>query len=342
MAGRRTAARLVLSLAALVAVALPTLVQPASVAAEYVEGSAPAPLLQAGPTDLTLTNTGPGHRVDGFIADASNPFNPANDPYPPSNPTTGWTEKDESFAGVILGTPAGGPNDSLKLYCIDIRTPTGISYDYSLGTWDTANVPRAGYVARILNDYYPNTQEPSSLTDASDKGAAVQAAVWFFSDRYVLDTNDRLRSAVVAIVADVKTKGPVVQPPPPTLNISPPTVMGLAGSVLGPFTVTSTTPTVTVSAVGGTMYSDAAGTVQILDGATVNSGSLIYVRSAVSGASSVTLLARAVATVPDRERLSVYRRCQFRAEAHPCSNRDADDNGERHCSVPGSGVADCQ
>jgi hypothetical protein len=137
------------ALATLLAMVLPMLVQPASVMAEFVQGPAVAPQLQAqsGPTDLTLTNTGPGHSVNGFIANASNPFNPATDPYPPSNPTSGWSTKNESFAGVILATPAGGPRDSLKLYCIDIDTSTSINYNYALGTWDNANVPRAGYVA---------------------------------------------------------------------------------------------------------------------------------------------------------------------------------------------------
>ena len=51
----------------------------------------------------------------------------------------------------------------MTLYCIDINTDTYIGNGYALGTWDDANVPNVGYVARILDEYYPNTNEPSSL-----------------------------------------------------------------------------------------------------------------------------------------------------------------------------------
>jgi hypothetical protein len=37
------------------------------------------------------------------------------DPYPPSNPTTGFTPQDEGFAGIIIGVPTdGSANLSLK------------------------------------------------------------------------------------------------------------------------------------------------------------------------------------------------------------------------------------
>ena len=96
--------------------------------------------------------------------------------------------------------PPTGGGDDLSLYCIDINTDTLIGIGYDLGTWDAANVPKVGYVARLLNEYYPNTNEPAALTDLNQKAAAVQAAIWFFSDRYVLSTSDPLHDAVVAIV----------------------------------------------------------------------------------------------------------------------------------------------
>ena len=64
-----------------------------------------------------------------------------------------------------------------------------------------------GYVARLLNEYYPNTTEPAALTDLNQKAAAVQAAIWFFSDRYVLNTSDPLHATVVAIVDDISKVG---------------------------------------------------------------------------------------------------------------------------------------
>ena len=138
-----------------------------------------------GNTEMTVTSWSPGQGVAGFIADKDNPFDPATAPYPPSNPATGWTSKNESFAGVIHGTPTGG-GTPLNLYCIDINTDTTTGIGYELGNWDAGGVsPRVGYVARLLNDYYPHTDEPAALTDLNQKAAAVQASMWFFSDRYV-------------------------------------------------------------------------------------------------------------------------------------------------------------
>ena len=76
-----------------------------------------------------------------------------------------------------------------------------------LGTWNAANVPNVGHVAQLLNKYYPNTTEPAALTDLNQRAAAVQAAIWFFSDRYVLNTDDPLHAAVVAIVNDIRKWG---------------------------------------------------------------------------------------------------------------------------------------
>jgi Domain of unknown function (DUF5979)/Thioester domain len=246
-------------------------------------------------TQMTLTSTGAGHSVDGFIANADNPFDSATQPYPTTNPVSGFTPKNESFAGIINGTPTGG-GSNLELYCIDILTSTYIGFGYELGTWDSANVPNVGFVARILNEYYPNTNEPSSLTSAADKAAAVQAAIWYFSDRYVLSTSDPLHAAVAAIVTKVQSEGPLIQPPPPTLAITPTNASGPAGSVVGPFTVTSSLADATVSAVGATMYANAAATVPIANGTKVPSGTQIWLKS--TGPSSAVLRATAEATVP--------------------------------------------
>jgi hypothetical protein len=165
-------------------------------------------------------------------------------------------------------------------------------------------------VARLLNEYYPNTNQPSGLTDLNQRAAAVQAAIWFFSDRFVLSTSDPLHSAVVDIVNRIRSEGPLVQPPPPTLTISPSHLSGPAGGVLGPFTVTTSTqgrarrrrrrlraaPLATVTATGGNMFSDAAGTVPIANGAAVPSGQKIWVGS--TGPATAVLQATAEATVP--------------------------------------------
>jgi len=167
---------------------------------------------------------------------------------------------------------------------------------YELGTWTESNVPRVGYIAQILNSYFPTVPAaPAGLSSDAQRAAAVQAAIWYFSDRYVLNTGDPLHNAVAEIVAAVIAAGPLVQPPPPSLTIIPATRSGPAGTAVGPFLVTSTAAT-TVTAVGADMFADAGATTPIAGGATVASGSNIWLRS--TGPATALLAATAVATVP--------------------------------------------
>ncbi len=139
-------------------------------------------------------------------------------------------------------------------------------------------------------------QRAGRLDQLTREAAAVQAAIWFFSDRYVLNTSDPLHDAVVAIVDFVRQRrGRSSSPPPPTLTITPTTLSAPAGSVIGPFTVTSTVSPITVTATGATMYSDANATMPITGG-TVASGAQIWLKS--TGPTAAVLEATAQATVP--------------------------------------------
>ena len=217
-----------------------------------------------------MSGTGPGRGVSGFIPDATNPFDPVLNGYPTSNPTTGFTPKDEGFAGVIFGQPTDG-SATLSLYCFDLFTDTWPGIGYALGTWDAATVPNVGYVARILNEYYPFVPtQPAGLANTTEQAAAVQAAIWFFSDRYVLNTSDPLHDTVAAIVAHIISEGPATAPPAPSLAITPTNASGAStNAIVGPFTVTSGAGSATVTATGADMFSDAAGTSSIANGATV-------------------------------------------------------------------------
>ena len=162
------------------------LLQVAPAGAVVRHGPPPTRAKVRGNTEMRVTDWYPGQSVTGFIADPSNPFDPVVDGYPAHNPTDGWSTKNEGFAGVIHGTPPGG-GAPLNLYCIDINTDTWGGIGYALGTWDASNVRNVGFVARILNEYYPNTDLPD-LGNEDETAAAVQAAIWFFSDRYVLNS----------------------------------------------------------------------------------------------------------------------------------------------------------
>ena len=163
-----------------------------------------------------------------------------------------------------------------------------------------ATVPNVGYVARILNEYYPFVpSQPAGLANTTEQAAAVQAAIWFFSDRYVLDTSDPLHATVAAIVAHIISEGPATAPPPPSLAITPTNASGASTSaIVGPFTVTSGVGSATVAATGADMFSDAAGTSPIANPGPVTTPAQIWLRS--TGPTSAILQATAKTTVPQQ------------------------------------------
>ena len=232
----------------------------------------------------------------GGIAPVGSSFDPLAG-YPADIPA-GFQTLNEGFAGVITAR-AQGNGDTLSMYCIDIRTSTYPGIGYENGTWDESNVPNVGYVARLLNGYYPITGEPAAAPNVDARAAAVQSAIWFFTDKYVLAPTDPVRDLAAAIVADVIAQGPLVQPPPPNLTIDPTTDRGPADAGLGPFTVTGDSgQSVTVAATGASMFSDAAGTTEIANNSTVPVGQQVWLRATGLGASMATLTATGVATVP--------------------------------------------
>ncbi len=99
----------------------------------------------------------------------------------------------------------------------------------------------------------------------------MQAAIWYFSDNYVLAPGDPLLPAVTSIVNTVRVQSPLPAPTPPSLQITPPaSTTGDAGTLVGPYVVVTDDPAgATVSATGASMFADAAGTTPIANGATV-------------------------------------------------------------------------
>jgi hypothetical protein len=82
--------------------------------------------------------------------------------------------------------------------------------------------------------------------------------------------------------------GPLLQPPAPTVDVAPPaTSFAPIGSLVGPFTVTSNQPAATVTASSGSMFSDAAGTVPVPNGASVSSGTQLWLRGTAAGPATI-------------------------------------------------------
>lgn len=241
------------------------------------------------PADLVMTGTaqGRGGLLGGLAPSTFDPLNGY-----PDRPPAGSVPENVDFAGLITAEPIP-PGPEVLLYCIDLTTPTSPGVKYALGQWNSANVPNVGYVAQILNSYYPNTNEPASLSNPNDKAAAVQAAIWYFSDKYVLDRFQPRRADVAAIVQHVIDIGPVVNPNPPTISITPPTAEAPAGSVIGPFTLNTTAPA-QVTASGGNLFADSSGTTPLTN--PVDDGTEFWARRSSPG--DVDITATAAVTVP--------------------------------------------
>lgn len=292
---RRVGTHLAVALACAAMVAVTFVASPAGGMGDTSLGPAtPSPAL---PSELLVTGLPPALTgVGGWLVEGPGPD--LSVPYPTSRPADSeWFPVDS--AGIIAAAPPGG-GTPLQLYCTQLQEATTTGYGYDLGEWSTT--PNAGQVARILNDYYPSVPgvpaNGPGITNDADRALVVQSAIWYFTDNFVVNHSDAHFSAVQAVV-DAVRQNPLPAPATPEVELAPSTLTGTLGTVLGPVTLSATDGgpiSATVTITGGTMYSDAAGTVEIASGSLLPSGSSIYVRSASVG--SVALRAVAEVTVP--------------------------------------------
>lgn len=234
---------------------------------------------------LTVTGAGTGLTLNAFVGPET--FNPLGG-YPPAtfDPlANGFTPADNPvFAGTINATNTAGV--SVATYCVDLLTDTESGLSYNAAPWADAQIANLGFIARIVNDYFPQTGEPSEAANNAQRAAAVQAAIWFFSDRVVIDNTSPVYPLASSIVSEVLAAGPATEPPVPLVINGPST--GTAGTVIGPFTVQSTGP-FTVTASGGQLFADAAGTEPITNGSLLPAGTEFFLR--VSSPASVQIQA---------------------------------------------------
>lgn len=271
------------------------MIVPLAVPAHAVfNGESPGDEVPVAAVEVTMTGTGPGSAVTGGLPPVGAAFDPTTG-YPADVPE-GYETDNPSFAGVITTVDLDG--NTQQMYCIDIRTSTYTGLGYEGGTWSESNVPNIGYVNRVLNSYYPEQPGlPAGAPSDDVRAAAVQAAVWFFSDGFVLQDTDPVRPFTLAIVQAVLLAGPLTEPPAPDVYIEPPVAAGPVDGVTGPFTVTAAEGAeLTVSVPEGyTLYTDAAGTVPVTN--PVGSGTQVWVRSTAQTTDPVVINARAVVPV---------------------------------------------
>ncbi|UWX97331.1 thioester domain-containing protein [Arthrobacter zhaoxinii] len=243
--------------------------------------------------EITMTGTGVGTAATGGIPPVGQAFDISS--YPQDVPD-GYEEDNPSFAGTILTADEEG--NTQEMYCIDIRTSTYSGLGYESGTWGEANVPNVGYVNQVLNSYYPDQPGlPAEAADDSVRAAAVQAAIWFFSDGFVLQDTDPLRPLTQGIIDAVLAAGPLTEPPAPDVNIDPPVAAGPVDGATGPFTVTAGGDALlTVEAPEGfTLFADPEGTVPLAE--SVPSGTQVWVRNTAQTTDPAVITASAVVPV---------------------------------------------
>ena len=258
-------------------------------------------------TEIVLTGTGPGATLSGFQPATPITQDPTA-PYPETDPV-GYTPV-TTFAGIINTESVSDEDLGGQMYCINLRVTTQSGIGYENATWEESTVSNVGHVAYILNNYYPTVAAPAGLTP-SQQAAAVQAALWYFSDGYVLSTTGQgseLRDVVAAIVADAQTNGPTTEPPPPMISIDYEEPTAPVGELAGPFTINTDAAQATVNVLqdrNATLYADAEGTIPLGSSATVDAGTQVWVSRTGTDPAQTLLAARAAVPV-QRGQVYVY------------------------------------
>ncbi|RFU43595.1 hypothetical protein DZF91_00455 [Actinomadura logoneensis] len=238
--------------------------------------------------EFHIVSPGPGASLSGYVGPES--MDPLHGYVPRGYSPRDFHRRVIRHAGIIRGIREDGK--LVRAYCFDLEHPTRGHMPYRYGTWGEARTRNLGYIARTIHDYYPNTAEPAGMSERA-KAAAVQAAIWFFSNRYVLDQDHPLFPTTSRIVSRVIKEGPLEEPASPSLRVSGPEHVR-ANSLAGPYSVEGTSDKASVDVTGGEMYRDAAGTQPIRSGAPLERGASFYLRSAHPGKVRVRIRARVV------------------------------------------------
>ncbi|WP_157546681.1 thioester domain-containing protein [Hamadaea tsunoensis] len=188
-------------------------------------------------------------------------------------------------------------------YCVQWgagqRSGTGYDPRPTLG-----RIADAGYVRRILANYWPATSAPAvpsaNPTVANrQRSGTVAMAIHYFTDGIVLPPNyqDRaLYDVVRTIVTEALAVGPMPEQPNPTPEIDGP-LIATAGVLAGPFTIgANATGPVTAVVTGADAYTDAAGTVAFASGSTLPPGGRLWLRAA-AGPAEISVTGPVVAQI---------------------------------------------
>ncbi|MGF1429348.1 Cys-Gln thioester bond-forming surface protein [Kitasatospora sp. LaBMicrA B282] len=172
---------------------------------------------------------------------------------------------------IVLKASDGTEFDT---YCIDLSMETQPHAKYQETAWSGTSLatnPDAGKINWILQNSYPQVtdlgklaQEVGAGTLSPDEAAAgTQAAIWHFSDHVKAVPVDQGAASLASYLIDHATD---VKEPAPSLTLTPPSVSGKSGALLGPIAIGSTGDSVSASldstsSAAGVVLTDKSGNV---------------------------------------------------------------------------------
>src|SRR5262245_12922134 len=158
--------------------------------------------------DAQLVSLGAGSSVQGTLAGVSHNL---------------------SFAGIFNISIDGGP--TTQGYCVDLT--------HSIRVGDTVTQITPDYpceVVYILNNFYPHG---TPVLTASKEAAAVQSAIWHYTDGYLITGPSDVKARADAIYAAAQPHCTSVPPVPHSIDVVPPTASSvLPGSITHSVTAT--------------------------------------------------------------------------------------------------------
>jgi TQXA domain-containing protein/LPXTG-motif cell wall-anchored protein len=187
----------------------------------------------------------------------------------------------------VLGLTPHGSEETLRVYCIDIRTDLDQDSPYTEGDWEESGVANLEKVRWVLFNGYPNVAaedlleaagaEPDEDWDQVETDrvayAGTQAAVWHFTDGFALDVDDAViggdeaQSEGVAAIYEHLTAnaGRVPDPSEFYIELEGAEEASYEDGRFGPYTIRSNAGPVRLSAEGGRLVDADGGEVGSLD-----------------------------------------------------------------------------
>ena len=208
--------------------------------------------------------------------------------------------KERELSTNLLRLKVNGSGEVLLTYCIDINTRVKKVGYTETGWSETSLGGNAKHVNWILHNSYPfitvdelgkkaGLDAPPSVPDAV---AGAQAAIWHYSDGYDLRLGENKASVekIYSYLTGSANTG-LENEPAPALSLSPETVSGEPGKLLGPIEVSTSAEKVNVAASGAPEGSKLLGPDKKTEVSTAKNGDKLWLsvpKDAEDGSAKIT------------------------------------------------------